>query len=82
MAAALGNKKLTQKLGAIAHTWIVDPFRPNIQLKMFLESLATHPRLTPQAVTSARALRDNEMAKKVRNFLSAVYLSLIRIYLL
>jgi len=64
MAAALGNKKMAQKLSNIAHSWIVDPFRPNLQLKTFLESLAAHPRLTPRAVTAARALQDNRMANK------------------
>lgn len=70
MAAALGNKKVAQKLSNIAHSWIVDPFRPNLQLKTFLESLAAHPRLTPQAVTAARALQDNRMANKVSSSIS------------
>lgn len=64
--AAVASKKLAQKLSAVAHSWVADPFRPNLQLKTFLESLAAHPRLTPQAVSATRALRDNEMAKKVR----------------
>lgn len=64
MAAASG--KLGQKLIAIADTWVVDPFRPNLQLQTFLKSLATHPQLTSQAVNATRALRDNAMQKKVR----------------
>lgn len=64
MAAASG--KLGQKLIAIADTWVIDPFRPNLQLQTFLKSLATHPRLTPQAVNATRALRDNAMQKRVR----------------
>ncbi|EDR09687.1 uncharacterized protein LACBIDRAFT_319031 [Laccaria bicolor S238N-H82] len=62
MAAASG--KLGQKLIAIADTWVVDPFRPNLQLQTFLKSLATHPKLTPQAVNATRALRDNAMQKR------------------
>ncbi|KXN92698.1 hypothetical protein AN958_06976 [Leucoagaricus sp. SymC.cos] len=63
-ATAVANKKLAQKLSSIAHSWVVDPFRPNLQLRTFLNSLAAHPRLTPQAVRAARSLRDSEMAKK------------------
>jgi len=64
MAAASG--KLGQKLVTIADTWVVDPFRPNLQLQTFLKSLGTHPKLTPQAVNATRALRDNAMQKMVR----------------
>jgi hypothetical protein len=64
-ATTVVNKKLAQKLSAIAHSWVVDPFRPNLQLQTFLESLAVHPRLTTQAVSAARSLRDNDIAKKV-----------------
>jgi hypothetical protein len=63
--AALSAKQLSQKLGAIAESWTKDPFRPNLQLQTFLKSLAAHPRLTPQAVEATRALRDNDMQKKV-----------------
>lgn len=56
---------LAQKLSTIAATWIKDPFRPNLQLQIFLQSLSTHPRLTPKAVQAARALRDNVMQKQV-----------------
>jgi len=51
-------------LRRIAATWPIDPFRPNLQLKNFLEALADHPNLTPQAVRAARALQDNEFQKK------------------
>lgn len=64
-SAAVANKKLAQQLGAIARSWVEDPFRPNLQLKTFFESLAAHPRLTTQAVSAARSLRDNNIAKKV-----------------
>jgi hypothetical protein len=64
-STAAANSKLAQKLSSIAHSWVVDPFRPNMQLRTFLNSLAAHPRLTPRAVDAARSLRDNEMSKKV-----------------
>ncbi|KAN0080081.1 hypothetical protein V8E55_009647 [Tylopilus felleus] len=51
--------KYAHKLKAIAAAWPADPFRPNMQLKHLLASLATHPRLTPDAVRSARVLLDN-----------------------
>ncbi|TFK69769.1 hypothetical protein BDN72DRAFT_819631 [Pluteus cervinus] len=56
--------RLAQKLNTIADLWVNDPFRPNIQLQAFLKSLATHPRLTPQAVQAARALKDNNAQKQ------------------
>ncbi|KAF8890668.1 hypothetical protein BD779DRAFT_1610752 [Infundibulicybe gibba] len=61
---APATERLGRQLGAIANTWVKDPFRPNLQLQNFLQSLSTHPKLTPQAVQAARALRDNEMQKK------------------
>lgn len=57
--------KLAQKMNNIAAAWPKDPFRPQIQLKTFLTSLSAHPNLTPQAVQAARALKDNDMFKKV-----------------
>ncbi|KAF8797687.1 hypothetical protein BYT27DRAFT_7228840 [Phlegmacium glaucopus] len=57
-------KQLSQKLNSIAESWIKDPFRPNLQLQTFLKSLAAHPRLTPQAVDAACALRDNQLQKQ------------------
>lgn len=65
MATVKAPTKLAQKLSTIASTWVKDPFRPNIQLPTLLQSLATHPRLTPQAVQAARALRDNDVYKQV-----------------
>ncbi|KAF9463314.1 hypothetical protein BDZ94DRAFT_1282512 [Collybia nuda] len=64
MATVKAPTKLAQKLSAIASTWVKDPFRPNIQLPTLLYSLSTHPRLTPQAVQAARALRDNDVYKQ------------------
>jgi hypothetical protein len=59
---------LSRKLSSIAESWVKDPFRPNLQLHTFLKSLAAHPRLTPQAVDAACALRDNQLQKKVSLF--------------
>ncbi|KAI0776830.1 hypothetical protein BD413DRAFT_468621 [Trametes elegans] len=49
---------------SVADKWPADPFRPNIQLKTFLMSLVVHPKLTPTAVRSARALQEDEFKKK------------------
>lgn len=57
---------LAAQLHKIATQWPVDPFRPHLQLKTFLGSLAEHPQLTPSAVNAARALENNEFQKKVR----------------
>lgn len=64
MSAATA-KQLSRKLSSIAESWVKDPFRSNLQLQTFLKSLAAHPRLTPQAVDAACALRDNQLQKKV-----------------
>ncbi|GLB44620.1 hypothetical protein LshimejAT787_1702470 [Lyophyllum shimeji] len=64
MAIAKAPAKLAQKMNGIAATWIKDPFRPNLQLQTLWQSLATHPKLTPQAVQATRALKDNEMYKQ------------------
>lgn len=53
------------KLRAIAAAWPTDPFRPNLQLKRFLDALATHPRLSPAAVQSATALLENRVQHRV-----------------
>lgn len=58
--------KLAPQLHRIAAQWPVDPFRPHLQLKTFLNSLADHPQLTPHAVRAARALENSEFQKKVR----------------
>ncbi|KAF8556772.1 hypothetical protein OG21DRAFT_1596292 [Imleria badia] len=60
----MAASKYAQKLKTIAAAWPTDPFRPNMQLKTFFESLATHPRLTPDAVQSARVLLDNDVQHK------------------
>jgi len=56
--------KLAQKLSIIATAWPKDPFRPNMQLANFLQSLATHPNLTPNAVEAAVALQSNAIMQK------------------
>ncbi|PSS34246.1 hypothetical protein PHLCEN_2v1712 [Hermanssonia centrifuga] len=56
--------KLAQQLHRIAAKWPVDPFRPNLQLKTFFESLADHPQLTSQAMKATRMLEENEIKKK------------------
>ena len=61
----MAASKYAQKLKAIVAAWPTDPFRPNMQLKDFLQSLAAHPRLTPEAVRSARALLENGVQHKV-----------------
>jgi len=56
---------MSSKLRAIAAAWPTDPFRPNLQLKRFLDALATHPRLSPAAVQSATALLENRAQHRV-----------------
>lgn len=58
--------KLAQKLSITATAWPKDPFRPNMQLANFLQSLATHPNLTPNAVEAALTLQSNAIMQKVR----------------
>ncbi|KAH0833970.1 hypothetical protein J3R83DRAFT_11188 [Lanmaoa asiatica] len=62
----MAASKYAQKLRTIAAAWPTDPFRPNMQLKNFLESLSTHPRLSPDAVQSARVLLENGVQHRVR----------------
>ncbi|KAJ3546728.1 hypothetical protein NMY22_g1945 [Coprinellus aureogranulatus] len=66
MAAAQSTKQLATKLGTLANTWVHDPFRPNIQMSTFLQSLARHPRLTPQAVQAVATLHRGDVKKAVR----------------
>lgn len=61
----MAASKYAQKLRSIAAAWPTDPFRPNLQLKNFLESLSAHPRLTPDAVQSARVLLENGVQHRV-----------------
>lgn len=66
MAAVQSTKQLATKLGTLANTWVHDPFRPNIQASTFLQSLARHPRLTPQAVQAVATLHRGDVKKAVR----------------
>ena len=63
MAATSASFK--HQMQQIARRWPEDPFRPNVQLKVFLASLAEHPNLTPAAVRNMRALEQDEFKKKV-----------------
>ena len=56
------------KLKAIAQTWPTDPFRPNMQLKTFFDSLAEHPKLTSNAVLATQALKDDVLKEKVKAY--------------
>lgn len=58
--------KVSRKLSSIAASWPTDPFRPNLQLKNFLQSLSTHPNLTPKAVDAVDALKSNVIITKVQ----------------
>ncbi|KAG7447239.1 uncharacterized protein BT62DRAFT_1075321 [Guyanagaster necrorhizus] len=62
-ASRVASRQLSQHLSTIATKWVQDPFR-HIQLSVFLESLAKHPRLTPQAVEAASALQNNIVFNK------------------
>jgi len=64
MASTKPVTTLAQELNRIAGNWVRDPFRPNLQLQTLLQSLATHPRLTPQAVKAAHALNNNDVYKQ------------------
>ncbi|KAH6911959.1 hypothetical protein BKA70DRAFT_1266055 [Coprinopsis sp. MPI-PUGE-AT-0042] len=61
--SAIAAGKLAQKMSTVAETWVRDPFRPNLQLSTFLQSLARHPRLTQEAVQATRTLERNEVKK-------------------
>ncbi|KAJ7619530.1 hypothetical protein FB45DRAFT_981081 [Roridomyces roridus] len=61
---AAPTRRLAEQMARIAASCPVDPLRPHIQLQTFLQSLATHPRLTPAAVEAARALEANEAQKQ------------------
>jgi hypothetical protein len=64
----MAASKYAQQLRTIAAAWPTDPFRPNMQLNQFLASLATHPRLTPDAVRSASVLLENGVQHRVSAF--------------
>ncbi|CAK5270974.1 unnamed protein product [Mycena citricolor] len=55
----MATRKLAEEMARVAAACPVDPMRPHIQLQNFLKSLATHPNLTPQAVSAAEALERN-----------------------
>lgn len=59
------QKTLSATMANLVRKWPTDPFRPHLQLKTLLESLSTHPKLTPEAVQATRALSDNVMFDKV-----------------
>lgn len=56
---------LSNRLLALAKSWPKDPFRPNMQLGVFLESLSTHPGLTRKAVAATEALKNDVLKTKV-----------------
>lgn len=62
---ATAPTSLKHQMQKIAGRWAEDPFRPNVQLKTFLTSLAEHPGLAPAAVRAVRALENDEFKKKV-----------------
>jgi len=53
-----------KSLSTIATSWPIDPFRPTLQLRLFLQSLSTHPNLTPNAIEAANALKENLIMKE------------------
>ncbi|KIK56153.1 hypothetical protein GYMLUDRAFT_47365 [Collybiopsis luxurians FD-317 M1] len=59
--ASKGSAKLAQQLSSIAGKWPRDPFRPHLLLPTFLQSLAKHPNLTPEAVQAAQALKNDQV---------------------
>ncbi len=65
MATSTKAAALAQTLTKIGRQWAPDTLRSQLQFGRFLESLAQHPNLTPQAVDAAKALQDNVMMKKV-----------------
>jgi hypothetical protein len=65
MSATSKTGEFASRLSRIAHSWPTDPFRPNMQLKTFMQSLSEHPNLTPAAVDAAQALEANAAVKKV-----------------
>jgi hypothetical protein len=66
MSTTSTTGQLASRLARIAHNWPADPFRPNMQLKKFMQSLSEHPNLSPAAVEAAQALEANVAMKKVR----------------
>lgn len=67
--AANQAQNLAGQLLKVSTAWPKDPFRPNLQLPVFFESLAKHPRLTPASVKASEALLNNRVSAKVSAFL-------------
>lgn len=63
--ATKGATKLSQQLSSVAAQWPKDPFRPHLLLPTFLQSLSKHPKLTPEAVQAAQALKNGQAKKQV-----------------
>ena len=61
----MNSSGLAQRLLKVAKSWPTDPFRPNMQLKTFLESLSNHPKLTSKAVAATEALKNDVLKNKV-----------------
>jgi hypothetical protein len=66
MAARGPAGALGKELFKISQQWPKDPFRPHLQINGFLNSLATHPGLTPRAVKATRILLNGDIEKQVR----------------
>ncbi|KAJ3891446.1 hypothetical protein C8J55DRAFT_535439 [Lentinula edodes] len=62
--ATKGATKLSQQLSSVAAQWPKDPFRPHLLLPTFLQSLSKHPKLTPEAVQAAQALKNGQAKKQ------------------
>ena len=52
-------------LRTIASAWPHDPFHPNLQMSVFLKSLATHPNLKQEQVDIVKALHSGVIARRV-----------------
>jgi len=55
---------LGPQLKNLAKAWKYDALHPDYQMDKFLTSLASHPKLTPEAVKAAQALKDNVALRK------------------
>ncbi|KIJ24662.1 hypothetical protein M422DRAFT_274496 [Sphaerobolus stellatus SS14] len=60
----MSPKSLSARLKTISKSWQFDVLHPQYQLSTFLTSLASHPKLTPEAVKAAEALSDNAAMRK------------------
>ncbi|KAH8823838.1 hypothetical protein DL96DRAFT_1670722 [Flagelloscypha sp. PMI_526] len=64
MTARIPAGTLGKELVKISQKWPQDPFRPHLQINTFLASLATHPKLTPNAVKATQTLLNGDISKK------------------